>query len=587
MEHVVLTVQSQIQLKHELRQLQAWSAKYPQGNVLAQIYSKNPQPGWLKTLAEQLHKVMPNVTVVGCSAMGIVCSERYMFNSTVISLLRFEHAEFQAQMLTCDDGHEYQQGRQIAAALALQQRDIQGVLLLANPTKIATTQLLRGMSDELVNVPIFGGLAGDFNQNLSTEVVFEQHSCRAGAVVVAFYGESLRIQTFNYLGWTPFGEVMTVTQADGDTVGTIDNIPAYDLYHYFIGIEKEGFFSAAMEFPLMVNHGGKMVARVPVAVGKQHELVFLAPLAPGDAVQFGYGDVNTILSDLSYAREELLQFAPEGILVFSCCCRQSFLQDDQRAEIQPFEELAPVAGFFSFGEFDTANLPQDVLNATIVSVAFSEQPAPPLRAESLQVKARSDVKMSRNLNRLQRLMCFISRMTDKLNAKNQELTRLAQLDSLTGILNRRAFDELLAQEFQHCRVIQAPLSLMVIDLDLFKQINDDFGHALGDQLLRNMVEIVHRCIRHSDGFARFEGDCFMLLLPQTQYGEALTIAERIRSCVAQQLTIKGMPELPMVSCSIGVAKMHEVDDHQALLLERADQALTRAKQAGRNCVKGE
>ncbi|QSX33260.1 diguanylate cyclase [Shewanella avicenniae] len=587
MEHVVLTVQSQNQLQQALQQLDSSWLNLPSGRVLAQVYSRNLESGWLLSVSAELRAKLPNITVVGCSAMGIVSAGSDWNNATVVSLLRFDKSSFVATLLQSSPDDEYLDGRNMAAELAIKQRDLQGVLLLSNPTKLATTRLLRGMSDELVNLPIFGGLAGDFSQKLSTSVMLDQALSDAGSVIVAFYGEALRIKTFNYLGWTPFGEGMTVTSTQGDVVKTIDNIAAYDLYNYFIGIEKTGFFSSAMEFPLMANHGGKLVARVPIAVGEAHELVFLAQLEPGDTVQFGYGDVNSILSDLSFARHDLISFGPEAILVFSCCCRQSFLQDDPRAEIQPFEDVAAVAGFFTYGEIDTANVPRDVLNATIVSVGFSEEPAPAAEEDDWLITERAEMKMSRNLNRLQRLMCFISRMTEKLNAKNQELTRLAQLDSLTGVLNRRAFEEQLAQEFQHCRMISAPLSLLKIDLDGFKQLNEDFGHAIGDQLLCNLVDIVNRCVRHTDGFARYESDCFMLLLPQLHYGEALVIAERIRAGVAQSLTIKGIPELPKVTCSIGVAKFHDEQDTLDALLSRVDFAISRAKSAGRNCVKGE
>jgi diguanylate cyclase (GGDEF)-like protein len=163
------------------------------------------------------------------------------------------------------------------------------------------------------------------------------------------------------------------------------------------------------------------------------------------------------------------------------------------------------------------------------------------------------------------------------------LRHLSSHDALTGLLNRRAFDERLAQEVAASRRTGLPLGLLMIDVDHFKLINDKHGHAGGDQALCAVAERLARAARSNDVVARLGGEEFAALLPATDAAGIRQAAERLRQAVsAQPLVLAGGQQT--ISVSVG-ASMRLVEETAGDPLQRrADQALYRAKAEGRNCV---
>ncbi len=164
-----------------------------------------------------------------------------------------------------------------------------------------------------------------------------------------------------------------------------------------------------------------------------------------------------------------------------------------------------------------------------------------------------------------------------------ELNRLATLDALTGIGNRRVFYARAEAELARCRRKNMPLSLLMIDLDRFKMINDQLGHAAGDDTLRRFVALVGPHLREYDFFARLGGEEFAVLLPDATEEVAIAIAERLRELTeAERLPAPGFPTPTTVS--IGAAQRFENEQSIDQLMHRADQALYAAKSSGRNRV---
>lgn len=166
--------------------------------------------------------------------------------------------------------------------------------------------------------------------------------------------------------------------------------------------------------------------------------------------------------------------------------------------------------------------------------------------------------------------------TDKLRA---EFEHMARHDSLTGALTRRAFLDACEQELERDRRKNRVSSLLIMDLDHFKAVNDSYGHQAGDRVLVDFVERVGGLLRRPDKLGRFGGEEFVALLPETILDEALAVAERIRAGVEQARAQPGC------TVSIGVATSVPGEGTMDTILGRADEALYRAKAAGRNCVR--
>ena len=162
-----------------------------------------------------------------------------------------------------------------------------------------------------------------------------------------------------------------------------------------------------------------------------------------------------------------------------------------------------------------------------------------------------------------------------------ELQRMSRYDSLTELLNRRAVDDLLRDEARRAVRANLPFSVLMVDADYFKTINDRFGHAAGDEALRHLAQILRAQMRDIDRVGRFGGEEFIVLLPGTSSTEALSAAERLRDALLRR-PWAWQGESLRLTVSTGVAAWRGPNDGVDLLLQRADAALYRAKALGRD-----
>ena len=164
--------------------------------------------------------------------------------------------------------------------------------------------------------------------------------------------------------------------------------------------------------------------------------------------------------------------------------------------------------------------------------------------------------------------------------KVDALSAESRTDPLTGLANRRAFDEELNRRFDQWRRHKVPISLLLVDIDRFKQVNDRFGHPVGDAALKWVAGIHAGALRQMDVAARYGGEEFGIILPGTKLADAGNVAERLRATIAAKAFREGEQEFP-VTVSIGVAVTLSGDE-PAMLVKRADEALYAAKQNGRD-----
>lgn len=178
----------------------------------------------------------------------------------------------------------------------------------------------------------------------------------------------------------------------------------------------------------------------------------------------------------------------------------------------------------------------------------------------------------------------LNQANEELRNANQILERLAASDSLTELANRRSFFESATAEVQRAQRYGHPLSLQMLDIDHFKSINDHFGHAAGDEVLRKLASVLRDNLRHNDLAARIGGEEFVVLLPETQLEDAAQHAERLRMAIAALRFPFDQSEHRM-TVSIGVAALDTGELSPDPMLMRADRGLYRAKADGRNRVR--
>ncbi|WP_317932224.1 diguanylate cyclase [Halioxenophilus sp. WMMB6] len=177
-------------------------------------------------------------------------------------------------------------------------------------------------------------------------------------------------------------------------------------------------------------------------------------------------------------------------------------------------------------------------------------------------------------------------LADRLNQIETERNLAkyqAQIDPLSSLFNRRAFDEIAPQLWQRAQAEAAPMSVTALDIDRFKGINDEHGHVVGDRVIKRVSQIIKSHCRPSDVIVRWGGDEFILLLPNTNKEQALAIAERCRQAIHATRIALDEREI-QVSVSVGIAEKSPADGTLEILMRRADDNLYSAKRAGRNLV---
>ncbi len=182
-----------------------------------------------------------------------------------------------------------------------------------------------------------------------------------------------------------------------------------------------------------------------------------------------------------------------------------------------------------------------------------------------------------------RLVRLNAELEDRVAFRTHQLRELASREPLTGLYNRRHFSEVVERSFAEANRYQSDLSCIMIDLDEFKSANDEFGHQVGDELLILVAQTIKAQLRTADVAARYGGDEFIVLLPQTDGDRAAVLAERIVEQFAVDLQ-EGYPGVK-VGMSVGLASLHAVDvDSADALMRAADRALYQAKAAGKNRI---
>jgi two-component system cell cycle response regulator len=195
----------------------------------------------------------------------------------------------------------------------------------------------------------------------------------------------------------------------------------------------------------------------------------------------------------------------------------------------------------------------------------------PIDKNELLARARSQVRKRR--------------YTERLRDNVQISIEMAITDALTGLFNRRYMENHLATLIEQAAARGKPLSLLVLDIDYFKSINDSFGHDAGDDVLRDIALRIKRSISGIDLACRCGGEEFVIVMPETDMAVAAMVAERLRRRIAAKPFVisQGQRSIP-VTLSIGISALRGQDDNAISLVKRADQALYRAKRDGRNRV---
>lgn len=273
------------------------------------------------------------------------------------------------------------------------------------------------------------------------------------------------------------------------------------------------------------------------------------------------GYATTFATGGDQAIERIENTCPDLILLDLMMPEISGIEVCKRIKAEPKYREIPVIFLSASNEYD------DLLEA--LEIGAVDYITKPFKTPELLARVKTHLQLKHT--------------RDKLKQVYKELEKLVNTDTLTKIANRRALFRLAEQEFSRAQRYGYIFSVLILDLDHFKNINDTYGHDLGDQALQLVANTILNSLRKVDIFGRYGGEEFVIILPETQLQDALTVGEKIRDLVSK-ISLSVSARAIKITVSIGVAVYQPEDQNIDMILHRADRSLYVAKDQGRNRV---
>ena len=440
------------------------------------------------------------------------------------------------------------------------------------------TLMMRMRDGAKQHAVFFGGLLGD-GQNRRPDEVFTAEGCYEDVLVtVCFSGEDLSCALRSSFGWHPLGHSVTVTRTSGPRrVIEVDERPALAAITHYLGGDKNwSDTDNRLHFLLSLTRNDILLGRYIQEIDGD-DIILSGDIYTGEEVRLSCGDPSSIIEQANGMWEQLYDFVPEATLVTSCLGRQFLMQQETEKELAQLRNFPASAGFYSYVEYIGIKGSLSEANMTVVAVALREGEPKTGTARPALPK----FSYGKKLNAMALLLRFVNVLTEEWEDAQKRLSELAETDALTGLANRRTMETVLRHSLDIARVTGQSISVLMLDLDNFKSINDLYGHEMGDRALQAVAEVLRSCTRSdADTVSRWGGDEFFVILMAGRQ-QAEEIAERIRHAVERcHVLPKGRSFT--VSCGVHVV---QPGMSQAQVFRNVDRALYSAKsQRGKNSI---
>ena len=576
----------EVELKLAEIQAEAWIGGYR--TIVFHLYSGSTDKEILVQIAQAVRSQFPDSVIAGTLSAGEIKDGKLMDTGILISALLFKETDVHLQRYADAKGHEKEIGKMIRE-YSMSLPDIKAVELVMPGSELDTFAMYEELGKAREDIQYFGGYSGGHELTCPLHFVFNDEGIFEDHVLALFYaGPSFYIDTAKSVGWQTLGRPFKITKADGNRLIEIEGAPAVEVYEKYLRISRyEGFAEDTFEFPLIALTEGDELLRHTITVDEEGALILAGYATEGMDVILSYGNPSLIVEKVDQRLEEARLFQPEAILLYSCSVRKAFWENFVNIEMEPFQKIAPTAGFHTWGEVMRNRQNGKVMenNITLVSIAMREGPAKGLPVPEVKV---DDSVLRGQASLIKRLSQLVSATTSELQNAYQEMREMntmlrdmSEHDALTHLYNRGKIEKMILDALDRSCATGKPISLLMADIDHFKRVNDTYGHAAGDGVLRTVARILEEQAGQVPGGAagRWGGEEFFLLLPDTQETGAAQLAEALR----QKIADTAFPEAGKMTVSIGVITSTGKEDRKQLFTH-VDEMLYVAKESGRNRV---
>jgi len=319
--------------------------------ILLQVFTGVCDEIFINKLIDDIKSLLPSINIIGSTTDGEILEGDVASLSTVLSFSIFDNTKIDIIRSSTNKS-----SFQAAKSLIKEFKDIDNIklaIVFADGLKTNGEGFLKAFNKFAPDIIIAGGLAGD-NAKFNQTFVFTQYGlCKNMAIGAILSSEHLIVNNSYSFGWESIGKELTVTKAVENIVYEIDGQSPIDIYKKYLGDDiGDQLPATGIEFPLILKtKGGREVARAVVGKNDDFSLVFAGNISTGQKVHLAYGNIDNIFQDSNRCYNQLMDIPIESIFVYSCMARKRLLGDAIKNEMLPMAKIAPVSGFFTYGEF--------------------------------------------------------------------------------------------------------------------------------------------------------------------------------------------------------------------------------------------
>jgi diguanylate cyclase (GGDEF)-like protein len=473
--------------------------------IFIQIFSGVLEKEKILEIIKVIKEKIPRAKIIGSTTDGEIFNENIKLKSIVININEFDKTKVETFFLE-KNKKSFDMGLDVGKA----SKDKKLLITFADGLNVNGEEYLKGIR-QISGVTVAGGLAGD-NDMFKETFVFNEEGFGSHAVVGALFEGDIIVNNTYGFNWEGIGKLMKITKSRKNIVYEIDGKKAADVYREYFGDVANDIVKIGVEFPLIINRGNLKIARAVLSENEDGSLMFGGNIEEGSSVQFGYGDINNILQKDKTLFSDMGLYDVESIFIYSCMARRRFLGEDIKYEIEPFSQIAPVSGFFTYGEFISLDGDNHFLNQTMTILALSENKKEKKsikydfkKTESLTLKALINLikNTSDELTKAnETLEERVKEKVEEIEAKNRKLKYMLYHDKLTSVYNKFKLEEDLKKHIY---------GGVLFDIRNFSAINDLYGEIVGDEVLRAFVKRLFEIIDKNLNIYRINSDQFLII----------------------------------------------------------------------------
>lgn len=561
----------------------------PANQMLVQIFTGILDTIVIEALLAELKKLLPGTPIIGLTTAGEIVDGRSLENTIVINITSFDDTTVKSFLVTENDDLEWC-GREIGKNIKTD--NIKAAIVLGCGLKdkhtINATEMLKALQKEIPGVTISGAQAGDNGKGQITYAFTEGGITSSGIAAASLSSDSLIVNTTYNLSWIPIGKKMTITKAKGSRVYEIDNMPPYEIYKHYLGKEVvDGLPLSAADFHLIIERGGMIQAIHATGVNEDGSFNFIHNFTAGEQIKFGYCHVGLLAVEANRTYKVLGKKEVDVAFVYSCVSRKWVLGADIGVELTPIADIGRSAGFYSYGEYFTHDTGEVLFLGQTMTVLTLAERSGDILSNNANKRRDCLFEETRQFKTLRVLHRLVEKSAQEIELMNIELASLVHKDSLTSLGNRRKFDSRLEFEINRHAGTGRPISIIMLDIDYFKNYNDTYGHVAGDNCLRGIGQTIKKIVNSpNDISSRYGGEEFAIILPETGLDRATTMAEQLRAEIeALGIAHCRSKVAEAITASFGVLTMNlKKPISPETAIEQCDRMLYKAKSEGRNRV---